>query len=59
MDTFPNQLAQREKDNCPEKVADDWSGGSEKSPGPLVIFALEGGPLLVGRDELSAPDGAR
>jgi hypothetical protein len=48
-----------EKDNCPEKVADDWSGGNEKSIGPLVRFAFEGGPLLVGRDVLRVPDEAK
>jgi hypothetical protein len=56
---FPNQLAHREKDNCPEKVADDWSGGNEKSIGPLVRLAFDGGPLLVGREELSIPDEPR
>ncbi len=56
---FPYQLAHNEKVNWPEKVAEDCKGGRAKSTGPLVRFAFEGGPVLVGRDELSVPDEAR
>jgi hypothetical protein len=56
---FPSQLAHIEKVNWPANVADDCSAGSVKSIGPLVRFAFEGDPLVVGRDELSMPEEVR
>jgi hypothetical protein len=45
----------KENVNCPENVADDCNGDSAKCAGPLVRFAFEGGPALVGGVELRFP----